>query len=209
MKLYNYWRSGTSHRTRIALELKGLDYDYMPVNLVEREHKSADYLAGNPQGMVPSLKLGDGTLLTQSVAILEYLEESFPDPRLLPEESRSRARVRAMAALIGCDIHPLNNLRVLTYVTGPLGGDAEARNAWIAHWIGEGFAALEQLAGKDGYCFGSSPTLADCYLIPQIYSARRFGIALDAYPKLLAIDENCHRLEAFQRAHPDRQPDSA
>jgi maleylpyruvate isomerase len=209
MILHSYWRSGTAYRTRIALNLKGLTYDQAGVDLRQGEQKSAAYLALNPQGMVPALEV-DGLVLTQSPAILEWLEETYTDPALLPADATGRARVRAMSALVGCDIHPLNNLRVLKALRESFDAAPAQTDAWAGRWITAGFAALETLvAGHgDGWAYGSSPGLADCYLIPQIYSARRFNVELDAYPGLLAIESAANAHPAFIAAHPDRQPDA-
>ena len=209
MILHGYWRSGTSYRTRIALNLKGLAYETALVDLRTGEQRSDAYRALNPQGLVPALETDDGLVLTQSPAILEWLEETHPTPALLPSLPAERASVRAMAALIGCDIHPLNNLRVLKAVKD-LGADQAATDAWAGRWISDGFAALEALVVRhgEGWCFGGAPTLADCYLIPQIYSARRFNVDLDAFPRLLAIEAAAEAHPAFQAAHPDRQPDA-
>lgn len=205
MILHGYWRSGTSYRTRIALNLKGLTYQQVPVDLREGDQKSEAFLALNPQGLVPALEI-DGQVLTQSPAILEWLEERFPEPALLPTGLEGRARVRAMAALVACDIHPLNNLRVLKAVKA-LGGDTDA---WAQGWIRPGFDALEVLIGQsgDGWCFGDQPTLADCCLLPQVYSARRFQIDVAAWPRIAAIETRAADHPAFQAAHPDRQPDA-
>ena len=208
MILHSYWRSGTSYRTRIALNLKGLTYEQHTVDLRQRAHKTPEYLALNPQGMVPALEI-DGAILTQSVAILEWLEEAYPDPALLPAAPLERARVRAMAALIGSDVHPLNNLRVLGAVRS-LGADQAGVDAWAEGWIKAGFDALEQMVARDGqgWTFGASPTLADCYLIPQLYSARRFNVDLTPWPRLLAIEQVSESHPAFIAAHPDNQPDA-
>jgi maleylpyruvate isomerase len=209
MILHGYWRSGTSYRTRIALELKGVSYRQRGVDLRHGDQKSDTYLALNPQGLVPALEI-DGAVLTQSPAILEWLEEAYPAPPLLPADAVARAQVRAMAALIGCDIHPLNNLRVGKALREGFGADQAAIDAWAARWIIPGFEALEALVARhgEGWCFGATPTLADCYLIPQIYSAHRFNVALDAFPRLLAIDEAAKNHTAFIAAHPDNQPDA-
>lgn len=209
MILHGYWRSGTSYRTRIALNLKGLAYRTAPVDLRTGAHRSDAYLTLNSQGLVPALETDDGLVLTQSPAILEWLEETHPTPPLLPAAAGERAVVRAMAALIGCDVHPLNNLRVLKAVRG-LGADQAGVDAWAGRWILDGFAALEALAVRhgDGWCFGGTPTLADCYLIPQIYSARRFNVDLTAFPRLLEIETRAELHPAFAAAHPDRQPDA-
>lgn len=208
MILHDYFRSGTSYRTRIALNLKGVAYIQRGVDLRRGEQRSDTFLALNPQGLAPALEAG-GTVLTQSPAILEWLEETHPDPPLLPSDPGARAQVRAMAALIGCDIHPLNNLRVLGAVRA-LGADSAAIDAWAGRWIAAGFQALETLVARhgDGWSWGASPTLVDCYLIPQIYSARRFNAPLKAFPRLLAVEERALIHPAFAAAHPDRQPDA-
>ena len=209
MILHGYWRSGAVYRTRIALALKGLDYDQQGVDLRVGAQRSEAFVALNPQGMVPALEV-DGAVLTQSPAILEWLEETHPKPPLLPADPFARARVRAMAALIGCDIHPLNNLRVGKALRETFGADQPAVDAWAARWIAPGFAALEAMVARDGagWCFGDAPTLADCYLVPQLYSARRFNVPLEAFPRLLAIDAAAAAHRAFAAAHPDQQPDA-
>ena len=209
MILHGYWRSGAAYRTRIALALKGLDYEPQGVDLRTGAHKSEVFVALNPQGMVPALEF-DGAVLTQSPAILEWLEETCPAPALLPAAPADRAHVRAMAALIGCDIHPLNNLRVGKALRETFGADQPAIDAWAARWILTGFEALDALVARhgDGWCFGDAPTLADCYLIPQIYSARRFNVPLEAFARLLAIDTLASQHPAFIAAHPDAQPDA-
>lgn len=209
MILHGYWRSGAAYRTRIALNLKGLVYDQQGVDLRTGAQRSDAFVALNPQGMVPALEVA-GAVLTQSPAILEWLEEVHPTPALLPADPFDRARVRAMAALVGCDIHPLNNLRVGKALREGFGADQAAVDAWAARWIVPGFAALEALVGRhgSGWCFGQMPTLADCYLVPQIYSARRFNVSLDAFPCLLAIETAAAHHAAFAAAHPDRQPDA-
>jgi maleylpyruvate isomerase len=209
MILHGYWRSGAAYRTRIALELKGLTFGQAGVDLRTGAQRSDGFMALNPQGMVPALEV-HGAVLTQSPAILEWLEETHPTPPLLPSEPLGRAQVRAMAALIGCDIHPLNNLRVGKALRETFGADQAAVDAWAARWITPGFAALEALTAQhgEGWSFGGAPTLADCYLIPQIYSARRFNVPLDAFPGLLAIDRKAAEHPAFAAAHPDRQPDA-
>jgi maleylpyruvate isomerase len=212
MKLYNFFRSGTSHRLRIALNLKGIDYEYVAVDLRSEEHLGADFKAVNPQGLVPALVDGDLTLI-QSPAIIEWLEERCPTPPLLPANPDGRARVRALAAIVGCDIHPINNRRVLEYLRRTLGCDEAAVQAWCATWIDAGFAALEALLAADlrrgAFCFGDAPTLADVYLVPQVESARRFKVDLAPYPHIVAIDRACAELEAFRRAAPAVQPDAA
>lgn len=209
MILHGYWRSGAAYRTRIALALKGLAYDQQGVDLRTGAQRSGAFVALNPQGMVPALEV-DGAVLTQSPAILEWLEETCPEPALLPAGSVARAHVRAMAALVGCDIHPFNNLRVGKALRESFGADQVAVEAWAARWILPGFQALESLVVRHGagWCFGDAPTLADCYLIPQIYSARRFNVPLEAFPHLLAVDAAAARHPAFIAAHPDGQPDA-
>lgn len=203
MQLYDYHRSSAAYRVRIALNLKGLDYERLPVNLVAGEQRLADYTALNPQGLVPALVDSDGQVLTQSLAILEWLEERHPEPALLPVAPGDRARVRAMMYAIGCDIHPLNNLRVLKYLTGELEVGEDAKLAWYHHWLALGFAALEQQVAGERYCFGDTVTLADTCLVPQMYNARRFELDLAPYPRLVAISAHLEQLPAFADAAPD------
>ncbi|WP_433948276.1 maleylacetoacetate isomerase [Brevundimonas diminuta] len=209
MILHGYWRSGTSYRTRIALNLKGVEYRQAALDLRTGAQKSDAYLRLNPQGLVPALETDDGLVLTQSPAILEWLEETHPEPPLLPRDAAGRAQVRAMAAVIGCDIHPLNNLRVLKAVRG-LGVDQAGVDAWAGQWIIDGFTALEALIVRygEGWCFGGTPTLADCYLMPQLYSARRFNVDLAAFPRLLEIEARAEAHPAFIAALPENQPDA-
>ncbi|MFN3932708.1 MAG: maleylacetoacetate isomerase [Brevundimonas sp.] len=209
MILHGYWRSGAAYRVRIGLNLKGVEYDRHGVDLRTGAQASEAFLALNPQGLVPALEV-DGGVLTQSPAILEWLEEAHPTPPLLPLDPVGRAHVRAMAALIACDIHPLNNLRVGKALRQTFGADQAAVDAWAARWILPGFEALERLVEVhgDGWCFGAAPTLADCYLIPQIYSARRFNVSIEAFPRLRAIDATATAHPAFVAAHPDNQPDA-
>ena len=220
MKLYNFWRSGTSHRTRIALNLKGISTEYVAVHLGKNAHLGEDFKAVNPQQLVPALVLEaadspDQTehTLIQSPAIIEWLEEAYPTPALLPTDPFQRAQVRAMAAVVGCDVHPINNKRILDYLRQQFGADEAAINAWCGTWISAGFDSLEALiaqpASEVRYCFGNAPTLADVYLIPQIESARRFKVDLSRWPKLMAIDAHCATLAAFAEAAPARQPDAA
>jgi maleylpyruvate isomerase len=210
MILHNYWRSGTSYRTRIALNLKGLHYEQRAVDLRAGAQNEAGYKALNPQMLVPTLETDDGTLLTQSPAILEWLEERFPQPPLLPEGADERATVRAMAALIGCDVHPLNNLRVLGQLRTEFGADSAAVKEWTARWIGDGFAALETLIERHGgrFAYGDTPTLVECYLVPQLYSAERFEVDVSPYPRVLAAANAARALPEVEAAHPDRQPDA-
>lgn len=212
MKLYGYFRSSAAYRVRIALNLKGLAYEQVAVNLVNGEQRGGDNLARNPQGLVPTLEPDDDTRLTQSLAICEYLDERYPDPPLLPSDAEGRARVRALAQAVACDIHPLNNLKVLRYLTGELGIGEEAKLAWYRHWIRSGFDALETLlAGSPAtgaFCHGDAPTLADVCLVPQVFNARRFECDLSNYPTLRRITEHCDTLDVFRHAAPDMQPDA-
>ena len=211
MKLYGYWRSSAAFRIRIALNLKGLRYENIPVHLLRDggEQNKADYLALNPQGRVPTLADGE-LVLAQSMAILEYLEEQYPAPPLLPKDAGGRARARQIALAVACDIHPLNNLRVLQYLEKQLGIAEPARDAWVQHWIRDGLTAVEKLVLASGPCaLGETVTLADVMLIPQIYNARRFKTPLDDCPRLLAIERHCLALPAFDNALPEKQPDAA
>jgi len=209
MILHNYWRSGTSYRTRIALNLKGVAYEQRAYDLRAGAQNEAGYKALNPQMLVPTLEV-DGTLLTQSPAILEWLEERYPEPPLLPANPEERATVRAMSALIGCDIHPLGNLRVLGQLRTEFGADSAAVKQWAARWIGDGFAALETLIERHGgrFAYGDTPTLVECYLVPQLYSAERFDVNVSPYPRLLAAANAARALPEVEAAHPDRQPDA-
>jgi maleylpyruvate isomerase len=211
MKLYSFFRSGTSHRLRIALNLKGVSAEYIAVDLRTEEHLKEAFKSLNPQGLVPAL-VHDDKVLIQSPAIIEWLEERYPTPALLPQDADQRAHVRALAALVGCDIHPLNNRRVLEYVRHQFKADEAAINAWCATWICAGFDALEALLTADTqrgrFCFGDSPTLADVYLVPQVESARRFKVDLTQWPLIAAVEAACMQLEAFQQASPMQQPDA-
>lgn len=211
MKLYNFFRSGTSHRLRIALALKGLQADYVPIDLRREQHLEAGFKALNPQGLVPALEV-DGEVLIQSPAIIEWLEETYPDPALLPAEAAGRARVRALAAIVGCDIHPVNNRRILEALRHRFGADENAVNAWCGTWIADGFDAFESLLAADtrrgAFCWGHTPTLADVYLVPQVESARRFKVDLGRWPRIATIDAACAELPAFAQAAPARQPDA-
>jgi maleylacetoacetate isomerase/maleylpyruvate isomerase len=209
MILYGYSMSSAAYRVRIALALKGIEVTSVSKQLRRGEHRLKDFLQVNPQGLVPALELDDGRVLTQSLAIIEYLDEVHPLPPLLPEAPVDRARVRGMAQLIACDIHPLNNLRVLQYLEGPLAQAPGTRDAWYRHWIDAGFAALEEMLGRDAsrgrFCFGESPTIADVCLVPQVFNARRFSVELSAYPCIVAIDAACRELAAFEGAAPEKQ----
>ena len=210
MKLYSYHRSSAAYRVRIALNLKGLDYAYVPVNLLKGEQKGGAYLARNPLGLVPALESDDGDLLTQSVAILEWLEESAPAPALLPEDPLQRAQVRALVNTIACDIHPLNNLSVLNYLKNNLQAGEEQVHQWYCTWVQRGFDAIEQaLSGSGGdFCFGPAPTLADVCLVPQVFNAERFQVPMASYPNIRRVADHCHSLDAFARAAPGAQPDA-
>ena len=212
MKLYNFFRSGTSHRLRIALNLKGLDTQYIPVDLRTEQHLKDDFKAVNPQMLVPALATDDGKVLIQSPAIIEWLEETHPSPALLPTTAHERAHVRALAAIVGCDIHPINNRRILEYLRHQFGADEAAINAWCGTWISAGFDAYEALLAQDvqrgRFSFGDAPSIADVYLVPQIESARRFKVDLSRWPLIGAVDKACAELDAFQRAAPTRQPDA-
>lgn len=207
MELYTYFRSTSSYRVRIALALKGLDFQSLPVNLLKGEQREPAFLALNPQGRVPALRVDSGALLLQSPAIIEYLEERYPQPALLPAALEQRAQVRGVAALIGCDIHPLHNVSVLNQLR-QLGHDETQVNQWIVHWISQGLAAVEQLIGDSGYCFGAQPGLADVYLIPQLYAAQRFSIDLGGYPRINRVAALAAQHPAFIQAHPSNQPDT-
>ena len=207
MELYTYYRSTSSYRVRIALALKGLAYQALPVNLLQGEQRGAGYRAVNPQGRVPALRNDGGEVLVQSPAIIEYLEEVYPQPALLPANAERRAKVRGVAAIIGCDIHPLHNVSVLNRLRQ--GGQDEGQvNDWIAHWISQGLAAVEQLIGDEGFCFGDTPGLADVYLIPQLYAAERFAVDLGGCPRIQRGAALAAAHPAFAQAHPARQPDT-
>jgi maleylacetoacetate isomerase len=211
MKLYTYFRSSAAYRVRIALNLKGISYESVPVDLRPGRHRQPDYLARNPQGLVPALE-DDGAVIGQSLAIIEYLEEIQPQPPLLPRSPLERARVRSLALAIACDIHPLNNLRVLNYLRSPLGHDEAAVETWYRHWIAEGFRALEEEArrssGDGRHVFGTEVTLADVCLVPQMFNAHRFKCNVEPYPTLRAICGHLESHPAFARAAPAGQPDA-
>lgn len=211
MNLHDYFRSSAAYRVRIVLNLKGLAYRALSVNLRDGAQRDSRYLAVNAQGLVPTLDV-DGHTLTQSLAICEYLEETHPEPPLLPADPAGRARVRALAQAVACDIHPVNNLRVLNYLTGELGVSEAARHGWYRHWIEEGFHAIEEMlrAAPDTgrFCHGDTPTLADACLVPQVFNANRFEVDLAPYPLIRGINDACLALEAFDRARPEKQPDA-
>jgi maleylpyruvate isomerase len=210
MILYGYGLSSASYRVRIALAMKNLPYTSIAKNLRAGEHRLAEFLDINVQGFVPALGLNDGAVLTQSVAIIEYLDEIYPDPPLLPAEPLARARVRALTQAITSDIHPLNNLRVLRYLEDKLSLDKQVRDSWYRHWVEVGFEALERWLLRDAatgrFCHGDAPTLADICLVPQVFNARRFAVDLNPFPRIRAIDAACMELAAFQTAAPERQP---
>jgi maleylacetoacetate isomerase len=210
MKLYSYFRSSAAYRVRIALNLKAVAVEQIGIHLVKNggQHRQASYLARNPQGLVPALELDDGTVLTQSLAIIDYLESIFPKPRLIPADPVLAAKVRAVALAIACDIHPLNNLRVLNYLKGTLGRSQEEANAWYRHWILEGLAAVETLIDGERFCFGDHPSMADACLIPQVFNAQRYKIDISHLRKIEAVNRHCNELPAFIAAHPSRQPDA-
>jgi len=210
MKLYNYFRSSASFRVRIALNLKGLDYDYLPVHIARGEHKTGSFSAISPDMLVPLLE-DDGERFTQSMAIIEYLDEIHPEPALLPHDPVGRAHVRALAQSVACEIHPLNNLRVLKYLVRELKLSDDAKNTWYRHWVREGMLAFErQLALRPAslYCWGDAPTLADCCLVPQVFNGQRFDCDFSGLPRTMAAFEACMQLDAFQRAQPSRCPDA-
>ncbi len=210
MELFTYYRSTSSYRVRIALALKGLDYQAVPVNLIAAqggEHRQAAYLAVNPQGRVPALRTDEGSVLTQSPAIIEYLEERYPQPALLSRDLTTRAHERAVAALVACDIHPLHNVSVLNQLR-QLGQGEDQVAQWISHWITQGLTAIEQLIGESGYCFGPEPGLADVYVIPQLYAAQRFKVSLAPYPRIARVAALAEQHPAFIQAHPANQSDT-
>lgn len=220
MKLHTYFRSSASYRVRIALQLKGLSYDSVPVHLVRGEQKAAAYASHVGDTLVPALVTDEGHWLTQSMAIIEYLDETHAETPLLPRDALGRAHVRALAQMVACEIHPLNNLRVLKYLVHEMGASDEAKTGWYAHWVRSGLEAFErQLALLDAermadglppseFCWGDAPTLAECCLIPQIFNAQRFNVNLDGLPRLMGVAERCNALPAFQQAHPSACPDA-
>jgi maleylacetoacetate isomerase len=213
LRLYSYWRSSAAYRVRIALNLKHLHYEIVPVHLLEAggQQRMPEYRAINPQSLVPALMHGH-RIFRQSMAIIEYLDETWPDPPLLPSVARDRARARAIAQAIACDVHPLNNLRVLQHFENVWGVPTPEREEWVRHWIREGFAAVEQMLAENlstgTYCDGEMPGLADCCLVPQVYNARRFSVDMGPYPTIRRIYDNCLKLPAVDAARPEKQPDA-
>jgi maleylacetoacetate isomerase len=210
MKLYTYFRSSAAFRVRIALNLKGMAYDPVFVHLAKGEHRKPEYANVDPQALLPTL-VDDGEALSQSLAIIEYLEEKHPEPPLLPGDARGRARVRSLSLLVACEIHPLNNLRTLQHLKRALGQNEEQINSWYRHWIADGLAKLEADLGRGGrgkFCHGDAPTMADCCLVPQIFNAKRYQSELAPYPSVMRIFDACMKLEAFDRAQPSKQPDA-
>jgi maleylacetoacetate isomerase/maleylpyruvate isomerase len=210
MKLYTYWRSTSSYRVRIALALKNIEAEQAFVHLVRNggEQNAPAYRAINPQGRVPALALDEHTIITQSPAILEYLEEAHPNPALLPSDLVQRAKVRTVAAIIGCDVHPLHNVGPLNHLRKNFDRSEQDVAAWIATWVGQGLAAVETLIGDEGFCFGPEPGMADVYLLPQLYAARRFNVPLESYSRILRVEKLASEHEAFRKAHPSAQPDA-
>jgi maleylacetoacetate isomerase len=218
MKLYNYFRSSAAYRVRIALNLKGIEWEHVGVHLVKREQRSPEFLQLNPAGLVPALIDDDGVVLTQSLSIIEYLDDVEPDrARLVPTSPIAKAYVRALSLSLACDVHPLNNVRALNYLSTELNVTQAQKDAWIAHWITTGLDAFEKTLAKEKvakselapgkFCVGDSPTMADCVLVPQVFSARRFNVDVSKYPLIDAIDAHCNQLREFQAAHPAKQPD--
>lgn len=208
MELYSYFRSSAAFRLRIALNLKELDYTQIGINLLNRDHKSDDYLDINPQGLVPSLKTDEGDVLTQSPAILEWLEEEYPQMPLLPTDGIEKAKVRSWCFQIACDIHPICNLRVINYVANDLGAGDDGKLAWLQQWMSEGFRALEMQLSQGPFCHGEAISLADVYLVPQVFNALRFKVDMAEFPKIAAIYEHCIKHPAFIKANPSNQPDA-
>ncbi|WP_404343192.1 maleylacetoacetate isomerase [Pseudoalteromonas mariniglutinosa] len=208
MKLYSYFRSSAAYRVRIALNLKHIDHQLLTVNLLKSEQQSADYMAKNPQGLLPALETEQG-VLAQSLAILEYLEETYPETPLLIGNAWQKAQIRNICYAIACDIHPVDNLRVLKYLTSELGVDDDAKNAWYRHWVEVGFDSIEKLLSENcQFCVGDKPTLADVCLVPQVFNAIRFKVDMNKYPKIAAVYQHCNTLSAFSDAAPQNQPDA-
>ena len=211
MKLYSHWRSSASYRVRIALNLKGLTYEYVPLDLDKKraDQHRPEYKRVNPQGVVPSLQLDNGVILMQSMAIVEYLEEAWPEPHLLPEQIEKRARARALSQMVCSDMHPLHTTRLIDYLGQAPSLKPDSIDRWIAHWCNIGLSAIEGLIGNDGYCVGEAISIADVFLVPEVYAARRFKVDLAPFKRIRMVEEHCNGLEAFQLAHPARQPDAA
>ncbi|MFT6274467.1 MAG: maleylacetoacetate isomerase [Halioglobus sp.] len=210
MKLYTYFRSSAAYRVRIALNLKGIAYDSVSVSLLDGQQKSEEYLSANPQGLVPALELDDGTVLSQSIAILEYLDECYPDAPLLPVKPLQKSRVRSVVNHIACDVHPLNNSSILHYLRDNFQADKNQLNNWYSQWVKRAFVSIEKVVseGNGQVCFGTKPGMADCFLIPQVYNAMRFEVDLSPFPAIESIYRHCNTLLAFHLAHPDQQDDS-
>ena len=210
MKLYGYFRSSAAYRVRIVLNLKGIDAEHKYVHLVRDggEHRKDEFLQINPQGLLPALETNDNRILLQSLAILDYIEDTHPEPPLLPSDPFQKAEVRALCQMVACEIHPLNNLRVLQYLKGELAHDQDTVDTWYRHWVTTGFGAIEKVIGDDGYCFGGQVSLADACLMPQIFNAHRFNTDLSPFPRIQKVEEVCGALGAFQDAHPANQPDA-
>jgi maleylacetoacetate isomerase len=209
MKLYSFFRSSASYRVRIALALKGLNYETISIPMRDNSHRSESYRKINPQQRLPTLELDDGTKLIQSLAIIDYLDAVHPEPRLIPDDPLERARVQAVAQIIGCDIHPLNNTGTRSLLTSMFGADEKSLDSWTAYWIREGFAAIDRLLQPGPYAFGDRITLADICIVPQVYNARRYNVPLDHFPRLVAVDAAARKLPAFVAAAPEAQPDAA
>lgn len=208
MRLYSYYRSSAAYRVRIALNIKQVEHSIEPVNLLKKDHKSADYLIKQPQGLVPCLETNDGRFLAQSGAILGYLDSLYPDSTLLVTEPFQAAKIQSFVDMIACDIHPICNLRILSYLTNTLKVHSDQKLAWYQHWIVIGFEALESMLEKTTYCFGEQVTLADIYLIPQVYNALRFEVDMAAFPQIMNVYQNCNQLDAFIQAMPENQLDA-
>ena len=207
MKLYSYFRSSAAYRVRIMLNLKKIDYEIESINLVQGHQRSISYTGINPQGLVPSLELDDGRIITQSMAICEWIEANYISRKLIPEDSFQAARVRACALVVATDIHPVNNLRILKYLENELGVDEPEKNKWYRQWVEQGFQAIEKTLEGSTFCFGDKPGLADAFLVPQVFNALRFNVDMEHYPKISAVNETCSEIKAFIDAHPDNQAD--
>ncbi len=208
MKLYSYFRSSAAYRVRIVLNLKKIDVEFASINLVKGDQKSESYAKVSAQGLVPTLELDDGRIINQSLAICEWLDANYKTPVLIPNDSFQAARVRACALMIACDVHPVNNLRVLQYLEHELGIDELKKNQWYRHWVEQGFQAIEKMLAGSTYCFGDEPGLADAFLVPQVFNARRFEVDMNSYPKISAVDIACSEIQAFIDASPDNQADN-